>query len=116
MSATQTKRQAYRRHASTGRLSRQQRRYFERLRQVTTHGLTTQSGKVIRDLTDAEAATILDVFRTSITGRRNELCGGSKSTKAIKQNPLVVKSQRRTCHVTGNPAQAWKVADHALEQ
>lgn len=91
----------------------QQSSMFEQghpLRKVGKYGRQTKSGKVIYDLTDKEAAVMLGWERTSVNGRRNELCGGSGSPDWVKKQPLVVSSQKRKCLVSGNTCTAWRTA------
>jgi hypothetical protein len=91
-----------------GTLSDSRRAYLDAVVRVAQHGLTTQSGAVIYDLTDAEAAKLLGMPRSSVNGRRNELTGGSGSDHRFVVSPAVVKSERRTCHVTGSMVTPWK--------
>ena len=87
------------------------RKYLDCLARICRRGQRTKRGKVIRDLTDAEAAALLKWPRSSVCGRRNELSGGSGSPRRFVISPAVVTSEKRTCCVTGHTAQAWKISD-----
>lgn len=102
--AKHTRNAAYR--EITDRLSEKQRRYFSALRAVTQHGHRTRSGQIIHDPTDQEAAALLGWGVNEITGRRDELM--ARNHRAATPVPVVEKSQRRTCNVTGNRATAWR--------
>jgi len=92
-------------------ISDAQREYLDLLASVCAHGYETRSGDVIHDLTDKEAALLLGWDRTSVNGRRNELCGGSGSKLRFVKSPAVVTSEKRPCRVTGRLVTAWKVSD-----
>ena len=101
---------AYRRlRQRTKHLGRQQKRYLKLLRRFSK-GYDAHDGTVMYDLTDAEAAAWLEIPRSSITGRRNELCGGSGSSEQIKKQPLVVPGSKRLCQINGTRCQAWSLA------
>ena len=91
-----------------GHLDGQRLRYLDAVVRVARHGLKTQDGTTIHDLTDAEAAKLLGIGRSSVTGRRAELIGGSGAEQRFVVSPAVVKSERRTCHVTGSMVTPWK--------
>ena len=88
-----------------------QREYLDCLASVCKHGYQTRSGDVIHDLTDKEAALLLGWDRTSVNGRRNELCGGSGSKLRFVKSPAVVKSEKRRCSVTGRLVTPWKISN-----
>ena len=88
-----------------------QREYLDCLASVCTHGYRTLEGDVIHDLTDKEAALLLGWDRTSVNGRRNELCGGSGSKMRFVKSPAVVKSEKRRCSVTGRLVTPWKLSN-----
>ena len=99
-------------YAALGDVGEKHRQYLELLRSVTYHGTETQSGARIGDLTDMEAAEWLSWSRSSVNGRRDELM--ARNDRAVTERPVVVKSQRRRCNVTGSMCTAWKAAPHLL--
>lgn len=104
--ATETRDASY--AAIRSELSDRQRRYLCALERAAMEGIRTKSGEIIRDLTDQEATAILGWGVNQTTARRNELCGGSGSDAHVRRSPLVQKSQKRACHVTGRTVQAWR--------
>ena len=104
--ATETRDASY--AAIRRELGARQRRYLAALEQAQTEGVRTRSGEIIHDLTDQEATAILGRGVNQTTARRNELCGGSGSSAHVRRSPLVQKSQKRACHVTGRTVQAWR--------
>lgn len=91
-------------------LGKKQLRYLRELGRVTSEGQPTKAGERVHNLTDMEAAKLLGWERTSVNGRRAELCGGSGSSEQIQKQPLVVKDEKRPCCVTGRTATAWRTA------
>lgn len=88
-----------------------QREYLDCLASVCKHGYRTRSGDVIHDLTDKEAALLLDWHANIVSARRNELNGGSGSKLRFVKSPAVVTSEKRQCSVTGRLVTPWKISN-----
>lgn len=108
--AEETRDAAYRRlQQRAGHMSQLHKSYLALLKQFAG-GYHTNDGVTLRGLTDAEAAAWMEVGRSTINGRRNELCGGYGSSEQIQKQPLVVKGRKRLCQINGTKVQAWKLA------